>query len=330
MPYDGKLLAEARNELEQIKAANAEEHARRVRLVYSRMPEIDEIDTEMRSQMTELVRLTISHAPDIAERIDSMRVRNLFLQDRRGQLLDSMGVGRDYLDEIYACPKCRDSGVFEGGVCSCLDALYNKALTRELGTLMRSGSERFEAFDLSLYPAETDPVMGVSPRETMSLVLRHSKAFAERFPDYASRNLLFQGGTGLGKTFLSACIARAVAEKGFSVCYDSASTALDFFEKAKFARDSEAAEAQLRVKRMLECDLMILDDLGTEMPTPMSVSALYTLINTRLVNGKNTIISTNLSDGELEKRYSQQIMSRISGEYRALPFMGNDIRMMKK
>ena len=122
-----------------------------------------------------------------------------------------------------------------------------------------------------------------------------------------------------------------VADKGCSVCYESASAALDCFERAKFSRDTEEGEAAaVRTKRMQECDLMILDDLGTEMSTPMAQSALYTLINTRLVNGKKMIISTNLNDEELQRRYTAQIYSRIAGEFTALPFVGKDIRRMRK
>ena len=153
------------------------------------------------------------------------------------------------------------------------------------------------------------------------------RKFADNFPNVSS-NLLFQGGPGLGKTFLSACIARVVAEKGCSVCYDSAVSALEAFEKQKFSRDPDEADAaSARVRRMLDCDLMILDDLGTEMVTPMSVSALYTLINSRLAAGRRIIISTNCTDEELARRYTPQIYSRIAGEFVRLPFAGRDIRL---
>ena len=122
-----------------------------------------------------------------------------------------------------------------------------------------------------------------------------------------------------------------IAEKGYSVCYDSASSALEAFERQKFSRDPDDAEAaSIRVQRMLSCDLMILDDLGTEMVTPMSLSALYTLINSRLNGNLRTIISTNCTDEELERRYTPQICSRIKGEFLELPFCGTDIRQLKR
>lgn len=322
MTYDGKLLAKARTRLEEIKAENQAEQNRRLSLIYSRIPEIQSIDGRMRSQMTELVRLTISRKSDVKERIKALETENLDLQVRKAELLNKAGYPVEYLDDIYCCKKCKDTGVFEGGVCSCLEKLYNQALTEELGTLLRNGDECFEKFSLSLYPEDA--------RETMRIVFESCKKFADNFPK-VSANLLLQGGTGLGKTYLSACVARVVAAKGCSVCYESAFAALETFEKQKFSRNPEEAEAAAtRVQRMLGCDLMILDDLGTEMITPMSVSALYTLINTRLVSGKKTIISTNCSMEELQRKYSAQICSRIEGEFLQLPFVGKDIRLTKK
>ena len=330
MSYDGIILARARAALDMRREENEEEQRRRLERVYARLPEVRQLDTEMRSQMTELVRLTISRRSDLVERINELRVRNLACQERKATLMHEAGFAPDYLDDIVSCPLCRDTGVCHGTVCSCLDRLYNAELTRELGTLMRRGDESFEHFDLTLYSAQRDPVLGIVPREMMQVVYESCRRFAENF-SVSSPSLLLSGGTGLGKTYLSACIARVVAAKGCSVCYESASPALENYERAKFMRDTdEGTEAARRVARMQDCDLMILDDLGTEMNTPMSQSALYTLINTRLVNGKKTIVSTNLTDDELRRRYTPQIASRILGEFVKLPFYGSDIRMREK
>ena len=323
MKYDGKLLARARDELDRIKDQNAAELARRTAEAYAARPELRAIDAALRGQMTELVRLTLSGE---SEKIEKLQEESLVLQQRRTTLLKELGRGGDWLDEIVSCEKCRDSGVYRGGVCDCLRRLYNAELTRDVGVLLKNGDESFDKFDLSLYDDRPLPGAAVAPREAMKKVLALAKDFADHFTAGAG-NLLFQGGTGLGKTFLSACIARDIAEKGFSVCYDTAASVVGSFEAQKFSRD-EGADA--RVKRMLSCDLMILDDLGTEMPTPMAESALYTLINTRLVEGKSTIISTNLSFGEIEKRYSGQVCSRLRGEFRLLPFIGRDIRLIKR
>jgi len=330
MKYDGKLLARAREELENIRAGNREEMQRRYTEVCDRLPEIRQIDAQLRGQMARLVRLTIAKGPGMQEQLNALKEENLDLQMHRAELLTAAGFGAEYLNEIFSCPLCRDTGVYQGGVCSCLDRLYNRELTKELGTLMRRGDERFEGFDLSLYPTEPDPATGRVPREVMRKVSEACRRYAENFSD-ASPNLLFQGGTGLGKTYLSACIARVVAGRGFSVCYDTAAAALENYERAKFLRDTEeGAAAAVRIKRMESCDLMILDDLGTEMPTPMGQSALYTLVNSRLINGKKTIISTNFSNEELTRRYTPQIASRILGEFQCLPFLGTDIRRLRR
>ena len=326
MTYDGKLLARARAELEKQRERNRDERQRRQSTVYARLPELREIDLRLRAQMAELVRLTIAKGPGLRERLDALRAENLALQARRAALLRTAGFAEDWLDEIVSCPKCRDSGIYEGGVCSCLEKLYNAELTKELGTLLRQGDECFERFDLSLYPAAVDPNTGKIPREVMQRVFDILRRYADNFSQ-ASQNLLFQGGTGLGKTFLSACVARVVAQTGFSVCYESTAAALEYYERAKFRRDTEEGEeAARRVRRIEDCDLMILDDLGTELPTPMAQSALYTLLNRRLTGRLPMIISTNLSDEELAKRYMPQISSRILGEFQIVPFVGEDIR----
>ena len=321
MALDGKLLARARENLENIHANNVAEHYLRQEKIYSHIPEIERIDTRLRTQMTELVGLTIRGGADLNDALKALEAESLELQARKAELLVGHGYEMDYLDDIYSCPHCRDTGYVGGKMCSCLKALYNAEVTRELGTLLKNSDECFEKFDLSLYG---------DARESMEIVFDTCREYAHSFSE-RSMNLMFQGGTGLGKTFLSACIARVVAASGHSVCYDTASSALEAFETKKFSRDAQTAEnAAVKVERMLDCELMILDDLGTEMPTPMAVSALYTLINTRLVNGRKTIISTNLTDAELSKRYNPQICSRLEGEFTKLPFFGSDIRLMKK
>jgi len=328
MPYDGKILARARAALEQQKADNQALQQRRTELVYTRVPEIRQIDTQLRRQMTELVRLTFSRDPDLPEKLKALEEANLDLQMRRAELLVEKGYPISYLDEIFSCPLCQDRGQADGQICQCLKKLYNRELTKELGTLLRTGDECFERFDLTLYDAQPQAGAELSARAHMEKIYQSCRKFADNFPKVSS-NLLFQGGTGLGKTYLSACIARVVADRGYSVCYDSCAAALEAFEQQKFARDPGDAEAaEARVRRMLDCDLMILDDLGTEMLTSMTSSALYTLLNTRLTHQKRLIISTNLSDEELARRYSPQIVSRLLGEFLHLPFVGRDIRLL--
>ena len=330
MAHDGKLLARAREALEQDRAANQAEQQRRTEQVYRDIPQVEQIDDRLRGHMAELVRLTISRPPDLAARLEALKEANLDLQMRRAELLTAHGYPIEYLDEIISCPECQDTGLVNGVLCACMERRYNHELTKELSALLRNGNESFEQFDLNYYSDQPEAESGISPRQAMTIAFQACRHFAYSFPDI-SQNLLLRGGTGLGKTYLSACIARVVAEKGFSVCYDTAFSALEAFEKQKFSRSPEDAEAaSVRVSRMLSCDLMILDDLGTEMVTPMSVSALYTLLNSRLNAGLHTVISTNCTNEELERRYTPQICSRIHGEFLELPFYGTDIRLIQK
>ena len=330
MDYNGKLLARARARLAEQRERNAAEQRRRMELAYARLPRLLGLDRQLRMQMIDLARLAMARGPEARESIERLKRENLALQAERAELLASAGLPADYTDEIYSCPICRDTGLDGTELCSCLKKLYKRELTQELSGLLHGGQESFESFDLGWYDALPDPCTGESPRECMALVLETCREYAKNFGP-GSPNLIFMGGPGLGKTFLSACIARVVAERGFSVAYESASAALGAFEAQRFSRDTaEGESAASRVREYLGCDLMILDDLGTEMVTSFSVSALYQLVNTRLGAGRQTIISTNAGFDELARKYGPQIMSRLEGEYLLLPFSGRDIRLLRK
>ena len=328
--YDGKLLSKARAALEADRENNLAEQQRRVQEVYRRIPEVEQIDVRMRAQMADLVRLTLSRSKDLEARLHALRDENLSLQIKRAEMLTAHGYSIDYLDEIFSCELCHDTGLVNGNICDCLKKRYNQELTRELSSLLKNGSESFENFDLSLYPSVSVSSGGWSPRDSMKLVYEGCRKFAMNFPDVSS-NLLLRGSTGLGKTYLSACIARVVAEKGYSVCYDTASNALEAFERQKFARDAEEADAAgIRVRRMLSCDLMILDDLGTEMTNSFVLSQLFLIINERDNRRKATIISTNLSIEDISERYSERTFSRIYGKYRMIKPAIRDLRIKLK
>lgn len=324
---EGRLLARARAKQETLRAANRAEEDRRRREIYAKIPEIERIDASLRAIMSELVRLAMRQSARPAEELES---ESLALQERRAALLAQNGYVRTYLDPIYTCPHCRDTGWADERICECLQKLYRAEQTAELAPLLRQGNETFENFRLGYYSPVVPEAGGVSPRTQMERILRTCRAYAERF-GAQSPNLLFTGEPGLGKTFLSAAIARVVAAKGCGVAYDTASGLLAAFEREKFSRDTdEASDAASRVRQLTSCDLLILDDLGTEMPTAFTQSALYALLDGRLRAGKKTIVSTNLDRGGIESRYGAALASRLGGEYEWLEFLGRDIRAQRK
>ena len=190
------------------------------------------------------------------------------------------------------------------------------------------GGQSFETFSLEWYDQAEDPALGVSPRENMELTYDVCLNYATKFGRFAIRNLFLSGSPGLGKTFLSGCIAREVARRGYSVVYDTAISLFAAFKDQRFARDA-GLERQARddTRRYLNCDLLILDDLGSELTTPLSQSSLYEVVNSRLQSGRHTIISTNLSMDHIAQRYTPQLASRIGGLYQELTFYGDDLRL---
>ncbi len=328
MALDRKLLHRARIALDERRHEREREYAERLERVYSRNPRVRELDSRMRSTVAEAVRRAMSRGEDPAQALEELREENLDLQSERIQEIMAAGFEPDYLDDEYFCKKCRDTGYDGTRYCSCLMELYREEQKKSLSSLLKLGDETFDSFDLKWYGEEKDPRTGITDRQHMEFVYETCVVYARRFGE-KSTNLFFSGATGLGKTFLSACIARVVAENGFSVVYDTASAVMNRFEEARFGRCDDPEEARQDVKRFLECDLFILDDLGTEFTNSFTASALYELINTRLTTGRKTIISSNLTQEELRKRYSAQIVSRLEGEYQTLLFVGKDIRRQK-
>ena len=328
MSLDGKILARAKERLDSRRRENEEAQLRRRQLAYSKNPKIRDIDERIRTTAIDAIGLAMSKGEDALQALEQVRDLNLSLQEERALELAACGLPGDYLNDRYICPKCRDTGYDGTKLCSCLMELYAQEQRRELSGLLKLGQETFDSFNLELYDDKPDPETGISPRRYMEQVFEYCLQYARKF-SAASPNLFLWGGTGLGKTFLSTCIARVVSENGFSVVYETASALFSQFEAEKFAR-SDTSDSGEDVERALGCDLLILDDLGTEMTTVFVTSALYTLVNTRLAAGKQTIISTNLTQADLAGRYSPQIASRIQGEYQTLRFYGRDIRLLKK
>ncbi len=324
MSLDGTLLRRAKEALDRRREENERANARRREEVYRRCPRIQRIDRELREGVASAVAAAFSRGTDPVEALNAVREANLELQEQRAMELVRLGLPVDYLDEKYICPKCRDTGYNGTELCSCLMELYREEQRRDLSQLLKLGEQTFDSFDLNLYDDRPDPATGASPRSVMAAVYDFCSEYARNFSK-SSLNVFMQGGPGLGKTFLSTCIAKVVSERGWSVVYETAGAAFGKYEAEKFGRGDQE-EARRDIRRMEGCDLLILDDLGTEFVSPFTVSALYTLLNTRLAAGRKTVISSNLTLRDLGERYSAPIMSRLTGEFYLLRFAGTDIR----
>ncbi len=333
MSYDAAIVQRASARLARRKEIRERRRWDLEQELYRRQPRLRELDRAIGGTMAELAGLAISGKPIQADgpEIADIRRRNLELQAQRAELLHTLGYEPDALDPTPACTKCGDSGWAGAEMCTCLKELCAQEQMKALTALLNLTDEQnFDRLRLDVYSDQ--PWEGKrSPRENMKRVVTVCEGFARRFPDYPLHNLLLSGGTGLGKTFLSGCIAREVSGRGYSVVYDTAISLFSTFEAKKFSRDlGQERQARDDTRRYLNCDLLILDDLGSELTTPLAQSTLYEVVNSRLQGGKHTIISTNLSMEQIGARYTPQVVSRLAGAYQELTFYGDDIRRMKR
>ena len=331
MGYEAAVLRRAAKRLAQRRRDREERQERRRREICAQLPRVAEIDRELKGTIYQIIAASLREGRDPAPSIKVIRDRNLDLQAEKARLLTEHGWPADALDDKPACPRCGDTGWVGASMCSCLRQLCAQEQIAELSKLLDLGEQSFDTFSLDFYSPLPWPGEELSPRENMEFILEVCSNYARKFGKFYFHNLFLTGAPGLGKTFLSACIARTVSEQGFSVVYDTAVNVFARFEEQKFARDrEEAGEAKDETRRYLGCDLLILDDLGSELTTPFVQSALYTLINSRLSSDRRTVISSNLSMDQVRQRYTPQIASRLEGEYRVLPFFGEDIRLLLK
>lgn len=320
MGYSQEVIRRARRRLDDARAMQEREAQERLDRVYTEVPRVKEIDKEMRMTMAKAA-LLISKGGNVDELMSQAREHNAILRCERKEILDRV-FGAGFLDEIPICKTCGGKGYVGSTMCACLRELCDQEQKKEL-TVLFAGEDDFNKFRIDFYPDIKDPrLQGYSCREIMSEHFHACRAYAYDF-SLASKNLLFSGNSGLGKTFLSACIARVVSERGYSVVYESAGKMFSVLEAARFRGNEESRRAS---QMYTTCDLLIVDDLGTELPGQFVTASLYTLLNDRILAAKPMIISTNLTKNELESRYSPQIASRLRGNFQRFAFVGDDIR----
>lgn len=327
MIYSNEVLKAAYDEIDKRRNSALALHDRRVEEVRIGYPEIYGIYSAILSTKDKLAEVILSKNGNLREEIEKIRDKNLGWQKDLKMLLNKFSLPEDYLEIKYHCPLCSDTGVCNGNRCSCVTELLDKLAVEKLNEQCRIKLGSFADFDVTYYP-ESWEYRGqkIDAREKMSENLRFCVDYAKNFSS-DSPGLFMYGATGLGKTFLSGCIARELLNKGFSVAFDSIQNYLRQIENERFGR-TEGSSDTLQI--LLNSDLAILDDLGSEFTSQFNASVIYNIINSRLDMGKPTIVSSNLPLDMLRERYDDRIISRLTGMFFTLRFIGEDIRQIKR
>ena len=319
MAYSKETYKKAEQELAQRRSRALAEREEHHRIAVESVPEILETEERMSAAGLATIKALGMGAVDAKNYIKKLAEINLNAQSQRRLFLKKAGFPEDWLDVHYTCPKCEDKGFVNGIMCDCFKDLLKSLEYEKLCSKLPIDSCRFDNFKLDYYPDGA----GTSPRRRMESVLNYCKTYATDF-SRRSPSLLLYGKTGLGKTHLSLAVAGKAVESGYGVIYTSAQNLFNKLEKEKFGRSDGNTE-----ETIFDCDLLIIDDLGAEFTTQFTVSALYNIINSRELEGKPTIISTNLTPEQLTSAYSERIASRILSNFVMLYFDGSDIRQIK-
>ena len=308
---------------------NEQSHLRQKREeVYAACPRVRQIENEIAILGITAAKNAIdSKTPtkdivELKEKMDSLKAEKI-------QVMKNAGFDPDCLNINYKCEKCHDTGFIGQRECSCftqklVEMAYSSSNMREI-----TADENFDNFNINYYSSQTAQGDIMSPKENMQIILSVCLEFTKNFSKKKD-NLLFYGGPGLGKTFLCSCIAREILDKGYTVFYTTAPQLFKTIEKERFNRSQEEESQTGFSDDLQSVDLLIIDDLGTEFNTSFTSSELFDILNTRLINKKPVIISTNLSVNDIQNIYSERITSRIIGEYKVMKFFGKDIRLIKK
>lgn len=321
MAYTAEVLSRASARLAGLRADHESKANARRAQVYRQVPRIQAIDKQMQQNMVQAAFAAFDGGAQDA--MAQAKTKNRALEAERSALL-AAHFTPDYLDDGPFCAACGGSGYIGTAMCQCLKNLCIEEQRRDLQPVF-SGGHSFDNFRLDYYSDVPVPGVGKSVRAVMERNLNVCRDYARSFGPH-SGHLLFNGGTGLGKTHLALAIGRTAGDMGCSVCYE---TAISLFSKLEQAKFNPTEENRRAAEKLESCDLLIIDDLGTELPGQFVTAALYGLLNTRLIESRPMIITTNLNVGETAQRYSQQIASRLYGEFVRLTFVGSDIRTLK-
>lgn len=334
---DNSLLKQVLKEYDEKRTRAVQAAEERKKDLVSVNPRLQEIDKELTLNSIQASKaILVSDSKEKASLLASLKKKNNSLIKEKNDFIKNLSKENNYLNPHFDCKLCKDTGYVQKDgklvMCSCLkqrifDIAYNKS---NMGNLER---ENFSSFNIRIFSDKPDKALyksDISPRENIQIIREKVKSFIENFDDPEEKNLIFTGNTGVGKTFLTNCIANEMLKLGKTVLYQTAPVMFDEINDAKFGRENARFDLY---ENILNVDLLIIDDLGTEKITDSKVTELFTIINTRLLNQNHkitkTIISTNLNVDELFKTYTTRIGSRLAGNYRFLRFFGDDLRFKK-
>lgn len=322
MSFDSEIYKQAEKEITERRLSAESTANRHIEEIESKIPEIAEINRQLAGTSIEICKLILNKKDNIQESIETLKNNNLEGQKMIKTILCANGYPQNYMQPQYKCLICKDTGFIDGKRCSCFNNLLEKFSIERLNQNSQIKLFSFDTFDLNYYPKSD--VNGNNCYQQMSNIFNYCKNYVKIF-SLNSNSIFMLGLTGLGKTHLSLSIAKEVLEKGFNVAYDSTLNFLRKIEKEHFGKENTDT-----LSLLLNVDLLIMDDLGSEYDSSFYASTIYNIINSRLNKGLPTIINSNLSPSELQKKYDDRIISRLFAMFDYLKFTGIDIRQFKK
>ncbi len=329
MGFSSTIYKNAADKLAQKRLAAEKQADLRREEIYSRYPRVKELEQQIAYCGTEAAK-TVLRGGDVVAEMTKLKEKNLAFQEELRALLIESGCGENALEPQYSCPICGDKGFYEQNnrtiMCPCMKRELVACACEDLNRTAPLSLCTFDSFRVDRYSRERDAETGIVPYAHMEKIFKYCKGYAESFTPQ-SESILMKGATGLGKTHLSLAIANEVIRRGYGVIYVSAPSLLSELEKEYFSRNSSGSST---AEMLTDCDLLIIDDLGTEFRTQFSTSQIYQIFNSRILSHKPVIINTNLSMSELEKAYTDRFVSRINGAAQKLDFLGDDIRIRRK
>ena len=331
---DSTVFKDVMRELERDKSKAARLTREKLNELYAKIPRIKEIDDALAKFGSELSMLILQQKSDPAKVIADMQETEEALLYERGKLLKKHRITDKFFNNAFRCHTCKDEGFVGTERCTCLkQRLINKHY--EMSNLSKVlNRENFDSFNAEFYSNEPDDRYGISPRAQIERNAKECKDFINVFKksgtDQNPMNLLFYGKPGLGKTFLCNCVAKELLDGGFSVIYLTAPQLFKMVENLRFGKSEEKTADDALMEAVYTVDLLIIDDLGSEFSTAVTASEFFNIINTRLLNQKQMLFSTNIATQDLIEHYSDRVSSRIIGNFTMLLFIGEDIRVYKK